>query len=89
MRDSKLRISSDRYNQFTEGMGGFSGDNVIPVDLYGKRVYPNKNDSANLVNAAKDIQEYYDLTGTAGLKPEGSSHDSQPKELRKVEGAGK
>ena len=85
MRDSKLRISSDRYNQFKEGMGGFGGENVIPVDLYGKRVFPNKNDPANLTNAARDIQEYYDLTGEAGLTQEGSSMDTQSKELRKVD----
>ena len=73
MHKHKTRVVSDRYNEWKESMGSYGmmggmDDNVIPVDLYGKRVFPNKNDPNNLKNAGEDIQEYYDLRSDFGLK---------------------
>lgn len=65
MSDRKIRIVSDRYNEFKDQYGMF-GSEAIPVDLYGKRVWPEKKDS-NLKEAGEDIQEYYGLTGKKGF----------------------
>jgi hypothetical protein len=61
----KLRIVSDKFNQRTEIMNNFSFEE-IPIDLYGKRVFPTGKD--NIQKAAEDIREYYGLTGKDGLK---------------------
>ena len=34
---------------------------VFPVDMNGRRVFPNKNDPNNLENVAQDIKDYYGL----------------------------
>ena len=65
MSDRKIRITSDCYNEYKDNYGMF-GAEAIPVDLYGKRVWPSKSDS-NAKEAAEDIQEYYGLTGKKGL----------------------
>ncbi len=65
MSDRKIRIVSDCFNEYQDSYGGFGGE-AIPVDLYGKRVWPTKADS-NRQEAAEDIQEYYGLTGKKGL----------------------
>ena len=44
MLDKKIRIASDCYNEYKEGYGMFGGE-VIPVDMYGKRVWPEKKAS--------------------------------------------
>mgnify|MGYP001592470403 CR=1 FL=1 len=68
-----IKVRSDRADKFNEGMNkdmpGMPSMDVIPVDLYGKRVFPNKADKNNLTNAQDDIRERYDLEGDAGLKP--------------------
>jgi len=65
----KHRIKSDRYDSYMKmdeyGMG-YEMEH-FPVDLYGKRVFPNKGDANNLQNAAQDVREYHDLE-TQGLK---------------------
>ena len=65
MSDKKVRISSDCFNEYKDHYGFFGGE-VIPVDMYGKRVWAEKKDS-NLKEAATDIQEYYGLTGKKGF----------------------
>lgn len=65
MSDRKMRITSDCYNEYKD-MYSMFGEEAIPVDMNGKRVWPNKADS-NLKEAAEDIQEYYGLTGEKGL----------------------
>lgn len=65
MSDRKVRIVSDLYNECKDDYGFFGGE-VIPVDLYGKRVWAEKSD-ANRKQAAEDIQDYYGLTGKKGL----------------------
>lgn len=65
------RVKSDRYNQVKKSMDGdmsFSAPGPVPVDLYGKRVLPNKGVDLKTVEA--DIREVYDLKGDAGLKRE-------------------
>ena len=55
-----MRIKADRYNKYKkEGLYEMGED--FPVDLYGKRIFPNKSDSNNLKNAGEDIQKFYDL----------------------------
>lgn len=66
--DPKMRVASDKYYEFTERYGGMTGDNVIPVDMYGHRVWPTK-DVANQQQAADDIKEYYGLKGDCGFSP--------------------
>ena len=61
MYDKKIRIAADCFNEY-DAWGG----DAIPVDLYGKRVWPTKSD-ANRQEAAEDIKEYYGLTGKKGL----------------------
>lgn len=61
MSDRKIRVVSDRFNNFDN----FFGD-AIPVDLYGKRVWPTKSDS-NRAEAAEDIKTYYGLEGDKGF----------------------
>lgn len=48
-----------------EEYGMMDMENIIPVDLYGKRVTQGKD--GNLQNIAEDIKEFYDLEGDAGL----------------------
>lgn len=67
MSDYKTRVTSDRYEHFKEGIGSFS-DDVIPVDLYGKRVFPDKAAKDNLENAGQDIKDRYCLNDDYGLK---------------------
>jgi len=70
MHNHKLRIVSDKFDEYKESMGayGMTDSNAIPVDLYGKRIFPDKNNPSNLTDAAEDIKEYYKLEGTGGLK---------------------
>lgn len=70
-----MRIKSDRFDSKTEDMrdlidGDYSFPKDIPVDLYGKRVFPSKSNPSNLDDAQQDIREFYDMEGDAGLKPE-------------------
>ena len=65
MHGNKVRIVSDLYNEHKEHYGMF-GEEAIPVDLYGKRVFSEKKDS-NRKEAADDIQEFYGLTGKKGF----------------------
>lgn len=65
----KVRIAADKFNHHKDMMNMM--DNMeyreIPVDLYGKMVFPNKDNPQNLEDAARDIREYYGLTGKDGL----------------------
>ena len=65
MSDRKVRITSDLFNEHKDNYEFFGGE-AIPVDLYGKRVWPTKSASNNQ-EAAKDIQEFYGLTGKKGF----------------------
>ena len=65
----KMKVRADRYNSYKEEMGemgmtGMMGE-IIPVDLYGKRITQGKD--GNLQDIAEDIREFYDLKGDAGL----------------------
>lgn len=60
----KMKVKSDRADQIEKEWGA----EVKPVDMYGKCVFPDKNDSKNLEHAREDIKEFYDLEGDAGLK---------------------
>ena len=62
----KTKVKADRYNRFTKSYG--TSDNCVPVDLYGKCVFPDKNNPDNLKNAAEDIKEFYGLTDDYGLE---------------------
>jgi len=66
-----LRITSDRYNSFKKGRrNAFQAEGEdFPVDLYGKRVFPDKEDSSNLEDAAQDNLDAYGLN-TEGLSQE-------------------
>lgn len=66
MSDYKTRVKADRYERFEKGYG--SSDACIPVDMYGKRVFPNKDARGNLEQAGEDIKEFYGLDGDYGLK---------------------
>lgn len=62
MHTHKVRIKSDRYDEHMESMKEYGiEEDAIPVDLYGKRVFKNKNDANNLENANEDIKDFYDL----------------------------
>lgn len=64
-----MRVKSDRYNKIKEEYAEYGmSDHCMPVDLYGKRVFPNKGDKGNLEAAGQDIKEFYDLEGDYGLK---------------------
>lgn len=65
--DRKIRISSDLIGTHGENMG-FFGEEVIPVDMYGRRVFTSK-DEGNQEKAAQDILDYYGLN-TKGCQPE-------------------
>lgn len=65
MSDRKIRIVSDRYNEFKDQYGMF-GEEVISVDMNGRRVWPSK-EAGNSKEAAEDIKEYYGLTGKKGF----------------------
>lgn len=60
-----MRIKSDHYKNYAEEMnerfGDFFGPELVPVDLYGKRVNLNKNDPTNMEKTAEDIKEFYGL----------------------------
>ncbi len=62
----KMRVKSDRYDEYVKE-NAWAGDQCIPVDLYGKRVFPNKS-ANNLEAAGEDIKEFYDLEGDYGLE---------------------
>lgn len=66
MSDNKIRVKADCYNEYKGQYGEFMGEDIIPVDLYGKRVWSEKRDS-NFQEAGEDIQEFYGLTGKKGL----------------------
>ena len=62
-----MRIKSDKFDEYKEEMSEYGmGEDCVPVDLYGKRVFKSKADS-NLKEAAEDIKEFYGLN-TQGLK---------------------
>lgn len=65
MLDKKIRIASDHFNECKDDYG-FFGEEAIPVDINGRRVWSDKKDS-NREEAAEDIQEYYGLTGKKGF----------------------
>ena len=72
MHKHKSRIKSDRYDEHMKSMNEYDMpmemmEEMIPVDLYGKRVFKNKMDKNNLTNAAEEIKEFYDLRGDTGL----------------------
>lgn len=64
-----MRITADKFNEFKKDRAEIfgMGSEDFPVDLYGKRIFPDKSDSKNLANAAEDIKEYYGLDGDDGL----------------------
>lgn len=69
----KTKIKSDHYDevkakQEEPNMEMPMPPEMVPVDLYGKRVFKNKNDADNYKNVSEDIKEFYDLDGTKGLK---------------------
>ena len=70
MHKHKTRIFSDRHDEYTKSQEayGMSTENVVPVDLYGKRVTINKGDASNLQNIGEDVKEFYYLEGNCGLK---------------------
>ena len=63
--DKKVRIASDYFNEFTGGLGYF-GEEAIPVDMNGHRVWATKKDS-NQKEAAEDIKDLYGLQGNRGF----------------------
>ena len=67
MHNSKIRVRSDRFNEYKKSMEayGMGSENIIPVDLYGKRITQGKD--GNLQDIAEDVREFYDLEGDAGL----------------------
>lgn len=69
MATHSVRIASDKFDK---RMGSnYTEYKEIPVDLYGKMVFPNKDNPSNLEDAAQDIREYYGLTGEDGLRGKG------------------
>lgn len=57
-----IRVKSDRMSEVEDYFG-----DVIPVDMYGRRVFTSK-DAGNQEKAAQDILDYYGL-GTKGCTP--------------------
>lgn len=56
------RIASDMMKTRRKRMEYMMGEyEEFPVDLYGKRIFPDKNDPNNLENASRDIQDYFGL----------------------------
>lgn len=70
----KIRIPADKFYEASEYYGGMMGDTMIPVDLYGKRVFGTK-DEKNVQLAADDIKEFYGLEGDCGFAPETESKE--------------
>ena len=62
------RVRSDRYNQVKDRSMESISMEPIPVDLYGKRVFPGKG--VDLKDVETDIRDFYDLKGDAGFKGE-------------------
>lgn len=61
-----IRVRSDRINKYREeNKEWLGGQEIIPVDLYGKRITEGKD--GNLEKIGEDIKEFYDLEGDAGL----------------------
>lgn len=60
-----MRVHSDKFHKMKkhiEEMGmGMMGEKMVPVDLYNKQVYFNKQDPDAMKKAAKEVQEAYDL----------------------------
>lgn len=63
-----VRIKSDRIGEFEN----YFGEEAIPVDMYGRRVF-NTKDAENTEKAAQDIKDYYGLN-TKGCRPDGGSY---------------
>ena len=59
-----MKVYSDKYKKYKEDrdemmMGGYFSGEIVPVDLYGKRVNLEKDNKSNLEKTAKDINEFY------------------------------
>ena len=69
MHKHKTRVFSDRHDEYKKSQEayGMVTEDLVPVDLYGKRVTVNK-DVSNLQNIGEDIKEFYDLQGDKGMK---------------------
>lgn len=62
-----MRVKADRFDSFKEEMGEFMGDTeIIPVDMYGKRISRGKGE-VTPQQMGEDIRDFYDLEGDAGL----------------------
>ena len=70
MHKHKTKVWSDRHDEYkvSQEAYGMGTEDVVPVDLYGKRVTQNKGDASNLQNIGDDIKEFYDLEGEYGLE---------------------
>ena len=70
MHKHKTRVYSDRHDEYKKSQEayGMVTEDLVPVDLYGKRIITNKQDASNLQNVGEDVKEFYDLEGEHGLK---------------------
>ena len=59
MHDYKIRVRSQDYAKYKEEMDDMTMDykpKIVPVDLNGRQVFLDKNDSSNFEDAKEEVE---------------------------------